>query len=313
MPSLKGNKSFYEYEISDAVATNLKGWLDYGLLEMGAFTRVEFSNPQTSGYTNLQKVNDDRYTYGQVHEGFGPSWVWESGVSTIKPSDGVPFIASGVQVGSTFYSTVATSGAYSHNIDFKTGRVIFDSPVLADVKCQYTFRDVAIYLSDSPEFKTMVDQYDKNYNYIEDLAPSGMAQILKENRVWLPSVVIEIRDRTSDPLQLGGGEIANFEVDYHVFTDKPFAAKRLSDLLGNQYEQVLSFYDANSVKFPYNYDGTIASGATPYPILADRSSPYFWTYARIKESSGGTRQSKTDVYRAEITQTVSVDRYLSTY
>lgn len=317
MAVLRGNKSFYDYEVSDALANNLQRWLEYGLLEMGAYTIVSF-NTATSGLTNLQRTQDERYGgIGRVYEGMGPGWVWENDVNPITAIDR-PLIASGVHVDNTFYPTATTVGPYAHKMDFRTGRVIFNTslPASAQVKCEYTFRDVAIYNVDGPEWKIIVqgvNTYQENFEELGSHAPSGMAQILKHNRVWLPAVVVDVGDRTMAPLQLGGGEIASFTVDYHVFSDKSFTNQRLADLLNNQYDQVLDLFDLNNLQFPYKHDGTLASGAVTYPLLGNRNSPYFWTYGRITDVDGGRRNSATDVYRAEVTHTIEVDRYLVTY
>ena len=318
MAVLKGNKNFYDYEVSDALANNLQRWLEYGLLEMGAYTVVSF-NTATSGLATLQRSHDERYGgAGRVYEGMGPGWVWENDVNPISVGLDRPIVASGVHVNNTFYSTAATSGTYAHKIDFRNGRVIFDSPLpaSAQVKCEYTFRDVAVYHVDGPEWKTIVQgsqTYQEQYENLSQHSPSGMAQILKQNRVWLPAVVVDVGDRTMVPLQLGGGEIASFTVDYHVFSDKPFTNRRLSDLLNNQYDQVLDLFDLNNLQFPYKHDGTLASGAVTYPVLGNRNGPYFWTYARIADVDGGPRHSATDLYRSELTHTIEVDRYLITY
>jgi hypothetical protein len=313
MATLKGSRSFYDFEVSDALEYNVKSWLNYGLLEMGAYTNVQFSLP-TSGYSNLKRVKDNRYSDGKVYEGLGAGWVWENDVSPIVPLN-VPIVASGVHVNGVFYPTSTTSGTYQHKIDYLNGRVVFTNSIAstASVKCEYSFRDVGVYSSDGPEWRTMVQNYEEKFADLETSSPSGMAQTLKQNRIWLPAVFVEIGDRTNVGLQLGGGEINNFEVEYHVFSDKAATNRKLADVLNNQYKTTITLIDINDLAFPYNYDGTVASGAVSYKVLADRDSPQFWTFAFIDETSGGPRDSTTDVFRSEISHTVSVDRYLSTY
>lgn len=313
MSVLKGNKSFYDYEVSDTLAYNLKCWLEYGLLEMGAYTRVNYSLP-TSGYTNLKRVNDDRYGNNRVFEGLGAGWVWENDVSPIAGIP-APFVASGIHVNNTFYPTATTSGTYGHIVDFRTGRVIFNNsiPSSASVSCEYTFRNIGVYLVDEPQYKTIIERYLEQYQNMETLAPKGLAQKLKEDRVILPSVVVEVGDRTNEPLQLGGGEINSFSVEYHIFSDNSFTNRRLCDVLNNQYQTTLDLFDVNNLQFPYNYDGSLASGALTYPNLGSRNSPYFWEFARIEATDGGPQPSDTDVHRAEVRHTIGVDRHLITY
>lgn len=316
MPVFKGTKSFYDYEVSDTLAYNLKSWIDYGLLETGAYTIVSFGNAATSGYTNLKRTYDDRYDgHGRVYEGMGPSWVWEQDVYPVTNDIPRPLVASGIRVNNTFYPANTDSGPYAHTMDFRHGRVIFKSPVPDNTKveCEYTFRDVATYLVDDPEWKIIVDGHTEKFESLQLHSPSGMAQFLKESRVWLPSVVIEVGNRLNSALQLGGGDINEFDVNYHIFADNPFVNRRLADLLNNQYQHQMCLLNINTAQFPFTYEGALASGALTYPKLAIRESPYFYTYGYISETSGGPQGSSTDVYRAEVSHTISVDRYMSTF
>ncbi len=313
MSTLKGNKNFYEYEGSDILAGNLKEFFQYGFTEMGAYTAIKF-NLATSGYTNLKRVYDDRYGgFGRVYEGLGPSWVWESGISPIGMSIS-PFQVSGVYVNNTFYP-VNTSGSHSFVVDYSHGRVIFSSGLIepTSVKCEYTMRDIAIYMSDSPQWKTMVEEISDRYDELEDLAPSGISTILKEKRVWLPCVIIDVKDRTNKGLQLGGGEYSDYLVFYHVFSDKAFSNKRLADTISNQFQKVLTLYDINQSPQPLRFDGSIANGAQTYPQLANRNGAYFWTFAQIMNTNGGPVDNIFDLYRSECRHSIEVARYLSTY
>lgn len=310
MAVLKGNKGFYDFEVSDFLAANLKRWLDYGLLEMGAYTNVAFSLP-TSGYTNLKRTTDDRY--GAVYEALGPNIIWESDVNPVGRND-KPIVASGIYINNVFY-TPSSSGSYPYYIDYRLGRVVFASgiPQSTSVKMEYSFSDVASYLVDEKQWKIITEGFTKGYDELQDLAPSGISQYLKQNRVWLPCVVIDVGDRITEPLQLGGGEINSFTVDYHIFSDRAFTNRRISDTLNNQYQTVINLFNLDNMQWPYNYNGTIASGALTYPILASQNSIYFWDKAFISATVGGPRPESTDIYRSEITHTIDVDRHMITY
>lgn len=314
MSTLRGTKSFYDYDITDTMSHNVRSWLDHGLLELGAYTLAKFNLP-TSGLTNLQGVKDERYSDNVIYEGMGPSWVWEENIEIIPSGVSQPFQASGVHVNSVFYPTATTSGTYAHSLDFQTGRVIFDSAIpSADVvKCEYTFRDVGVYLTDSPQWKIIVDEYQVKFENLNTLSPSGMASILKEKRVWLPSVFIETQDSTHRGLQLGGGQFADVTVMYHIFADRPFANNRLSDVINNQEALTLNLYDINTAPFPYNFDGSLNPSGLKYTDLSKRSSTHFWTFGYIASSAGGPKTTMMDIYRAEIIQRIEVSRYLSTF
>lgn len=316
MGVFKGTKSFYEYGVNDALAHNLKSWIEYGLIEVGAYTPIKF-DLSTSGYTNLQPSYDNRYsstlTTTKVFEGIGPSWVWESGITGIG-SEVPTFPVSGIYI-NNLYLPSDTTGFYAYDIDYKNGRIIFDNaiPVSSGVKCEYVARDVAVYLTDSPQWKTIIKEYDNYYDNMDDLYPSGLSCTLKENRVWLPTIVIQVEDVTNRPLQLGGGEYNDFNVKYHVLSDLPFSNKRISDLLVTQQDKRLNLFDVNEAPLIYGYNGTLSSGALSYPQLSNRDGEYFWTYASVDKSFGGSTEELSDTYTSQITHIVSVARYLSTY
>lgn len=318
MPVLRGNKNFYDYDVSDILKYNLETWLDYGLLEMGAYTNATFNNAQTSGLCTLQRTYDDTLGgFGRCYEGMGPGWVWETGITPIQASGTTinpPFQVSGVYINNTFYP-ISTSGTYAHKVDYRRGRIVFDNkiPTSSVVKCEYSFKDIGIYTVDSKQWKTIVQEYETWYSRIGELAPSGVGAALKEHRLWLPSVYIGVYDGTSEALQLGGGELAICTVRYFVFSDKPFVAQRLADTLNNQKEKVLTLFDINAVPTPLKNNGTLNTTHLTYPSLADREGQYFWTYAQIEDSSGGVQISLSDLYRAYITQNIVVQRYNRTY
>lgn len=308
MAVFKGNKTFYDYEISDIVGYNLQSAYNYGLLEIGAFTIVS----RNSADGALKRVSTREY------EGLGPSWIWESGVRTIDSST-PPFPVSGIYFNNNFLpnGTVATSGTFASSwyVDYRNGRVIFASgvPANASIKCDYCIRDVAVYLSDSPEWKTILSTYQSLYDGVDHAEPSGVSAVLKKNKVWLPCMVINVSRNNMRPLQLGGGEIADISVFYHVFSDNPKYAKRLCDLAIGQDETNLNLFDVNAIPYPLNYNGSLSSGAIEYPTLAARNSPYFWTYANHSETNGGFESFDGDLYRGIVNDIVSVYRYNSTY
>lgn len=313
MSVLRGTKNFYDFDITDTLSDNIVRWLEYGLTEMGAYTLVKFDLP-TSGYTNLKKVYDDRHGgSGKVYEGLGPSWIWEEDISPIGSGMVAPFRASGVYVDNTFYPTASTSGAYAHTIDFRNGRVVFDSAQSGAVQCEYAFRDVSVHVAEDDSYKRIVSEYDDKFGNLATQSPSGMAQNLKDNRVWLPAVFVRVMDADHTGLQLGGGQIAKTRVMYHVFSDMAFSNNRIVDTINNQVHKTLHIYNQNTAPQTYNYDGSVRNDAITYKNLSLRSSPYFWTYARIQSSRGGVKEPDLDLHRGEIIQQIDVERYIGTY
>jgi len=314
MRTLKGNSNFYTYEFTDILTQNLIRRFEYGLVEAGAYTNVTLTG-STSGFANLQRTIDDSYGgVGRVYEGFGMSWVWETDYD-VPSGYTTPIVASGVYVNNVFFPTATTSGTYAHKIEFRHGRVTFDTaiPAASGVKCEYSFRDVDVLSTDDKRWKTVVQEYDKLYEHIGPTQPSGLASILKENRVWLPSIFIDVSNNTLKPLQLGGGEIANCTVRYTCLAEKGFVRNRLVDTINNQYSTVISLFDSNKVPRSYNYDGSLYPSGVSYPTASNRYGPYFWSFCLIEQTHVNKINPMIDIYAGEVVQNMSVSRHGNTY
>ena len=317
MGILKGTTNFFSYDATDTLRYNLDSWLEWGLAEIGAYETAD-QNGRNSSLATLQPVKDERETDGTVFETYGPSIIWQSGVSPIAGSPNI-INPSGVWIDGSFYPN-GTTGSNGFTIDYRDGRVIFNEDKSGStIKMNYSFPHVAVYDSQSPQWKSIIDSYtEADYTNIGNSSPSGIASNLKERRVWLPCVVVEVQNRTgNDPLQLGGGEIHDYAVFYHVFGNRDFDVVRTCDLLNNQKNKKLKLFDVNKARasgvIPYNYNGSIPSGTLEYPTLRGNNNGYFWTYGRIEESRGGSKSTFSDIYRGEVIQSVTVHRYPSTY
>jgi len=305
MSVLKGSNSFYSYDASDIIQENIKQWLNYGLVEKGAYTNIQ-ETAANSGYSYLQRVSDSRYGDFKVYEGLGPSWVWESGISQPQGLQ-APSQVSGVTLDGVF--TPVGSG---YTVDYRYGRIIFDNATSGVVTCNYSMRDVLVETKDSITWDIITEEYSSAYQEAGDLSPSGIAQRIKEKRVWLPCVIVDVQESTMSPLQLGGGEIQEFTVFYHIFSDNDASAKRLVDLITNQYSKRVNLYNVNQ-STQLDFTGDIASGAKTYLQLAQKTSPEFWTFGYIDNSRGRFVRTEGNISRGEVQHEIQVERYLSTY
>jgi len=311
MATLKGTTEFYSFDATDILSYNIKSMFRYGLLEKSAYSNVNI-NGFNSGLAQLQSVKDNRFSDGTVFETYGPSIVWESGISNTYSYDN-PINVSGIYIDGTFVPN-GTTGASGFYIDYEFGRVVTNSDFSnSEVKMEYSFPEVAFYSSDSDQWQTIINSYMDSFDSVGNISPSGIASRLKENRIWTPCVVVDVQDRTNEPLQLGGGEIHNYAVFYHIFSNNGFQSTKLADIINNQEATSLFLYNINNAPFPLDYNGALTSGALQYNQLARQDSPYFWSKARIDQSRGGKRNTFSDIYRAEVVQEISVIRYPSLY
>lgn len=307
--SLKGSLNLYDYDITTTIEENLRSMFEYGLIKKQGFTKTEFANTATSGFTMLQATTDPNYTDGQIYEGMGPSWVWQSGASNQI------FQVSGVYIDNVFYDT-STSGANAFTIDYRNGRVIFDTarPDGTQVECEYVFNDVAVYLSDDEQWRTIIDAYTTHYPDFANLDPSGVSAYMKEQRAWLPCIVIdEPQKLNSTGMQLGGGEIDEFEVIYHIFAEDPFLRNKLVDIISNQVSHVINFYNINTAPYPYLYDGSLNPSGIEHPSLSNQNGLYFLTHVRVDQAKGRKRPSTLNLMRGEVRQILEIFRYPRSY
>lgn len=310
MAVLRSRQNFHDYHVTDLVSYNLQEWLSYGLLELGAYTVVAFDLP-TSGYTVLQRTYDNNYGgAGRVYEGLG-SWAWQSGVQVPDGYDPI-FQVSGVYVDGVFYDK-DTVGQYAHTIDYRNGRIIFDNEIINEetvVQAEYVFHDVAIYNSDNVEWQTILDTYQEAFESISELQPSGVAAVLKERRVWLPCVVLNVQDRTHRPFQLGGGEIAQCGVFWHVLGETPAAHNSLKDIINDQVYKTIRLFDVNEAPFPLNSVGELQDNLIEYPELASPSGDYFWSYGYFANSYCRDKDNKFGLYYSEVRQQLDIQRHV---
>lgn len=311
MPVFKGTTEFYAFDATDILSYNLRSRLNHGLLELGAYSNINREGAN-SGISTLQTIKDERYTDGTVHECYGPSVIWQSGVSNNHSID--PHInVSGIYIDGTFIEN-ETTGASGFYIDYEFGRVVTNSDFSSNtVTMDYSFPEVAIYSSDSAQWRTIINSYNDAFNDVGQISPSGIASRLKENRVWTPCVVVDVQDRSNEPYQLGGGEWHQYAVFYHIFGNNGFEITRIADILNNQEATNINLYNINNAPFPLDFRGALASGALQYNELSKQSGPYFWTKARVETSRGGKRNTFSDIYRGEVIQEISVIRYPSLY
>lgn len=265
---------FGGYETTDQLVQNTVWWLNWGLLHGYAFNtcqRGDVGYGAESGAAVLTPVTDERFEPGCVWEGLGREWVWESGVNV---SGVAPFQVSGVYVGGAFHPR-GESGLYSHHIDYRHGRIIFDLPQNTGslVEAEYTWRQVHVATADSTVFRNLM------LNAVENFV-AGMASgtPLRENQAFLPAVFIEDRRSTGRGLQLGGGQIRTHDLLFYVFADNPRDRNILLNWLEYQCRTTMILADLNQSPSVFDGWGDIAEGALTWPQMV---AAYPWLKARF--------------------------------
>jgi hypothetical protein len=258
---------------SDIIETSFIYFLQWSLLGIGAFENVYMGASGAYGgqKSKLRGVSDPRLISNQncqAWESFRMNWVWESGVEYSAQ----PIRPTGVWVNSTFYPS-STTGVYAHTYDFPRGRVVFNTAIPASslVQTEYSYRTVNVDSSDKPWFRTVqMDSYRlDNPQFLQQ--GSGSWNVLAENRIQLPAIVVEVVPQTRHrPREMGTTARTHQQtVVLHVLAETPWDRDQLHDVLVNQYQKSIMGIDKRSMAaanaYPLQYNGAIASGAMTYP------------------------------------------------
>jgi hypothetical protein len=277
---------------SAQLEANVMTWLSWGLLGVGAFNNVTLATPPVYGTgspAKLRPVNDPRgVPAGKVWEGVRADWVWESGV----PYGHQPTAISGVYVNNAFVPSSAT-GVYAHKVSYPLGQVVFNSPIPtgSDVKVEHSYRMVQVRSADQPWFQQVAFRSfrDDDAQFTAPAGSGGAWDILGENRVQLPAVVVESVGRVRmKPLEIGNhARTQRQDILFHVLTETPWDRKTLHDILVNQWDARIETFDKNAATYPLNFDGTLASGAMTYPQMAAATPwrPVAWVDVQSGESA----------------------------
>lgn len=297
-----GEGGFGGYELTDQLLYNLRWFLDWNLLNNGAYG-IYLRDPESwfDDESQLHLVPDERYEQGRVWEGAGRQWVWQSGIS-LGSGTIDPFRVSGVYIDGDFYPTTS-AGINRHHVDYLNGRVIFDEPKNAndDIRAEYTRQSVYVGFADDREFRVMM--LNAVEEFLTDSLPSGTPS--REHQIWLPSIFIEVGTGKQRGLQLGGGQIKTRYVTFHIFADNPQDRNLLMDWLDYQSRSTFWMADLNSIIFPFDEYGDIVPGVTNW---VDMVSTHPWKKLRVIESNSATINSlNSQLFRARVTYEVEID------
>ena len=81
--SFKGVSHIGEDLLLNDLELNMKVWLDYSFMHLGAWFDVSIPTSGAYGgdFATLKFISDRSYTDGQVWEGVRKDWVWETGIN----------------------------------------------------------------------------------------------------------------------------------------------------------------------------------------------------------------------------------------
>lgn len=297
--------------ISDQLESNIIAFFDWGFLQAGGFFNVQF--PQRG--TQLRRVSDPDYSDGQVWEAYRKNWVWETGV----PAPGTqPLAVSGVWVNNAFRPLGS-----GYHIDYPGGRVVFDTALAAGstVKLEFAFHRVSMQASDTEWFQQLqfntLDLEDASVRSQFEEVASGAWNVLAQNRVQLPAIVVEAVNRVRlTGLEIGSAaRVHEQDVLFHVLAETPFDRKQLHDIIVAQWDHRLQLFDVNAVDdadaWPLDANGSPrpSGEAMTYPELVapPGEGGFRWRVCAITGMRSEPQTSLPPLYRATCRGTFEVD------
>ena len=292
MSSLKNYTKFQgvnnigETSLMSEIETNLKAWMDWAFLEIGAWFDVSINASGAYGgdFSTLRMASDSNYTEGQVWETFRRDMVWESGLHL---SSAQPIQVSGVWVDDTFYES--DDATYGHYVDYPNGRIVFDSAISTSAKVQleYSYRWVQTHHAETPWWQQL---HYRSFRVDDDhfkRQASGQWDIGPHHRVQMPAVVIEpVAQRTFTPYEMGNSSHwVRQNVVFNIVAETKWERNQLADILSVQDDKVVWFFDTNAMRvaedFPLDSRGEKVGKTPPmYPDLVSETG-YRWQKCRF--------------------------------
>lgn len=273
MTSLLGINNYGDAQESEIVKYSFQSFLDWGLVNAGAYTNINLTNNDIYGQnkSSLRLVSDPNYTAGQVWETFHRNLVWESGVN----QNTQPVQISGVYVNSTFYPK-STSGIYAHFIDYPRGRVVFNSaiPSSSAVKMEYSYKNVYITTGGREKFLREIQYNSFKTGGVGYSTPSsGDWSQIDDTRIQPTIISLDVVSRAPKAYEIGSnGKWMNTDVIAHIIGEDKDTVDKLESILTFQTGKTFLGLDldriAESGVFPLNYRGELNPGALTYPDLS---------------------------------------------
>jgi len=286
----KGITDIGDMSTSEIISDNLITFIDWGLLDIGAFFNVTLGDLGAYGGSkdNLRLANDPNFNNGQVWESFHKNWIWQSGTT-----QGNPISISGVYVNDTFHET-ASVGTFAHHYDYPNGRVVFDSAIstTSTVELEYSYKWIDVTSARNIPFFRRVQP---NANRLDSdhfgQIGSGDWDSAGFTRVQLPTIAVEVPPISdTSPHSLGTGwNNATHTIKLHILAEDDATAVRLADILVRQNDRTIYMFDTNEIAssgaFPLDFQGMVVAGAKTFPGLVDtnENGGFRWNKLRFKE------------------------------
>jgi hypothetical protein len=310
--TLKGVADVSKQLLLESISQGVREFFDWALLNAGGFTTVDVSSPGTNDpYADevLHPVHQEGVEDNRIWEAIHPDWVYETGVDYSPP----PVRPTGVYVNATFYPTATTTGPFKHYINFPEGRVVFDHAIAASslVQVSYSYRWLNFYDNEVPWFRDVV----LDPVAVSDSPSTGaFINLLKENRVQLPAVIIEpVMNRRLRGMMLGSGALwVEQDILFHLIAERSDERSNIMDIITLQKDKTFYLFDVNARNdagdYPVDARGVPIAGAKMYPsLVAMPPAGYRWKSCYFSRMTPQDVSLQLPLYRGVVRATLEVD------
>lgn len=294
---------------------NLEIWLNHIFIQDGFYNNISVG--ETDFYGNdlsLMSNSTDDPTFsipGQTWQSSFKEWVHESGVSSTEAGYPAPIIASGVWVDGTFYPRyshmIGYDPAFAHTIDYRNGRVIFNTPISTSsvVQASFSYKDISVDFADEFEGENrplLVETSLKDNPW-----QTGVERYPSYNSRTLPLVLIDMRSTESEGYELGNGtEILNMRGFLHIWARDNFMKDMIEDAILERQRSVILGVNFNTTPFPLDSVGDKNLSFTSFSEYSNVWSPNFWRRIYLEDMEQITDTPLFNIDRSRIQFTARV-------
>ncbi len=288
------------------IKSNLDLWLNDLFLKDGFFTDVSTGETDIYGRDISEMISSSDFSYadGRVWQSAFKEWVHESGIIPTEATQTPPLVASGVTVDGVFYpkdpGAPGFNPAFSHALDYRNGRVIFDTPIalVSAVQGEFSYKEITVDLAAT--FENEQKEFFFETTYKDNPFQTGVLTFPQENSRTLPMVMIDVTQISHEAWELGNASnVMDLSGTFIVWARDDYMRDQIEDLLGEQEHVVLLGIDFNTAPYPLDFRNDKNPLFSSYDVLANLASPHFFRRLYIDEIDS---RRITPFYNIERTQ-----------
>lgn len=277
-----GIESIGEVPIMVQIEDNLKSFLDYGLLNIGAFVNVSVptSGLYSNTFSSLRPATEPTGVGAKtvkIWQTPKKDWIWESGISF---NGSYPTPITGVIVNGTGFPVPTGNSNLSFKLDYTDGQVLFNKGLSAttDVKMAYSYRWCQVVKSSNNDLWKQLQLLTYKPDAQININNKGDYNLSSNHRIQLPAIVIEPGINNTDiPYELGSlVSFRNQDFLMHIYAENNNDAYKIIDIIKLQKDNNICMYNIKQVVssgiYGLNADGSKNINGLNYGQIINNSN-----------------------------------------